>query len=72
MATSFTALKKSGLERSTLQNKALTMLIELISTFLSTKWYQSLQEIKTTQIVFDIFNQNLEVIKNFVMAVEVQ
>lgn len=62
LATSFTAMKKSNLQSSTLQNKGLTMMIELISTFLSTKWYPQLREIKTEQLVFDIFNQNLYVI----------
>ena len=48
------------------------MLIEIISQLLSGRWYKTLSGMMTEQIVFDIFNQNLTVIQNFIMAVAQQ
>ena len=59
MALFFTQVDKSGLEASTLKTKALTMLIEMIGVFLSTKWFKHLKDLMTEQTVFDLFNQNL-------------
>jgi len=68
----FTSLDKTGLEKSTLKNKTLTMLIEIASQFLSSRWYGCLKDVMTQQIVFDLFNQNLLVFQNFILAVESQ
>jgi len=48
------------------------MLIEMVSTFLSSKWLKGLQDVMTEQTVFDLFNQNLLVVQNFIFAVELQ
>lgn len=48
------------------------MLIEMISTFLTSKWLNRLQDIKNEQIVFDLFNQNLYVLQNFILGIERQ
>lgn len=46
------------------------MLLELILQFLSTKWISFLKDVLTEQIVFDIFTQVLQVVHNFILAVE--
>lgn len=70
MVKIFTAVDKNGLESSTLKNKALTMLIELVSHFLIGRWYGSLKDSMTEQLVFDLFNQNLAIFNNFIVATE--
>jgi len=70
LSTFFNSIGKNGLETYTIKNKALTMLIELMSTFLSNKWINYLKESMTQQNVFDVFTQCLQVAHNFIVAVE--
>ena len=70
MSVFFNSVNKNGLESNTLKNKTLTMLLELILQFLSTKWISFLKDVLTEQIVFDIFTQVLQVVHNFILAVE--
>ena len=49
-------MDKTELESSTIKYKALTMLIEIVSQLLSSRWLKTLSEMMTEQIVFDIFN----------------
>ena len=56
LTTFFTSLDKTRLEQSTIKYKALTMLIEIVSFLLSSRWLKTLSEMMTEQIVFDIFN----------------
>ena len=72
LTTFFTSLDKSGLESCTIKYKALTMLIEIVSQLLSSRWQKTINEMMTEQIVFDIFQQNLLIIHNYIMAVEQQ
>ena len=66
----FTSLDKSGLETSTIKYKTLTMLIEIISQLLSSRWSKILN--MNEQMVFDIFNENLLVMSNYITAVDQQ
>ncbi len=70
MSVFFNSVNKNGIESNTLKNKTLTMLLELILQFLSTKWIGLLKDVLTEQIVFDIFTQVLQVVHNFILAVE--
>ena len=68
----FTAVDKKGLEASILKTKALTMIIELVSQFLSGRWYGILKDNMNEQIVFDLFNHNFTIFQNFIVATELQ
>lgn len=66
----FTALDTGGLEASTLRNRALSMQLEIVSQLLSSRWSASVKDFLSEQVVFDIFNQNLLVTQNFILALE--
>lgn len=68
----FTALDTGGLEASTLRNRALSMQLEIVSQLLSSRWSASVKDFLSEQVVFDIFNQNLLVTQNFILALERQ
>ena len=47
LTTFFTSLDKSGLESCTIKYKALTMLIEIVSQLLSSRWQKTVSEMMT-------------------------
>lgn len=68
----FIVLEKSSLEKSTKRNKSITIIIEIMLQLFGKTWYSKIQPHLTEQIVFDLFNQNLLVIHNFINAVLAQ
>ena len=72
MIAFFTAIEKTSLESKTLNNKSITMLLEIILHFFGQKWYPSVRDLLTEQILYNLFNQNMLTIKNFVEAVHQQ
>ena len=66
ISSMFTKQSPANLHSSTLLNKSLTLLVELTSQFMSSKFSATIKSQLTEQIIFDIFNQNLEIIMNFI------
>jgi len=58
----FNQLEKTNLDTSTLRNKALTMLLQIIPHFLSQKLFPSIKDSLTDKILYTIFDQNLKLI----------
>lgn len=70
--TFFTALEKTQLESNTLSNKSLTMILEILYHFFGQKMYPNVKDQLTEQCYFNLFNQNMHIIQNFISAVHLQ
>ena len=48
------------------------MLIEILYHFFGQKMYLYIKDLLTEQILFNLFNQNMHIIQNFISAVHLQ
>ena len=70
--TFFTALEKTQLESNTLNNKSLPTVLEILYHFFGPEMYPNVKDQLTEQILFNLFNQNMHIIQNFISAVHLQ
>lgn len=72
LADFFIAVDKSRLEASTIRNKSLQLLIEILTAFMSSRTIVGLKDKMSQQKIYDVFFQNVLVMQNFVSAVMLQ
>ena len=66
IANYFIRVEKDKLETSTLKNKTLTMLIEILSQLMTSKGTENMRNRMNQQLIYDMFFQNLLVVQNFI------